>query len=648
MAQEQPNRPTPTLPSEGSRGSSQEGDEEFGEREITGGIMKLDEDLAKRVEVKKSLEYFPTESKVAKKQAMERERKSRRLAVLMLVTIILAGVGAFLGIWFGVVQKEDDEAEIDGLDEDDGRDSALYAKRTAMPSDFPMPTVSPNPTNFPTITPRPSEPVPPSETPSEAPTKLEKVFCSYDRCGFTWDNANSQCGKPCVEWNECGPGQNCFGSMDINLPCCSNALTLPPALTVRPTESPSASPTEGTPVPTVTPETATPTLTPTQAPVTSPVTAAPVVQAPPPTTPAPIETAAPTTLGCGNGNVGTGLCPIVGECCSQFGFCGTGVEFCGPTAAPTSPGATASPTTPPVPREDGPSRLIAYLGNWQPCPTRDQWEHYTHIVVSFAVTYTWAAEKNECSETCEIETPPICENAPQPDLLREWKNAGKIVLLSFGGAGMGGSWEGDVNDCWDYCFGREAQVVGRLTEIIVNELDIDGIDIDYEYHIDDHPERGFTRGAEARMFLGLLTQGLRASLPPGQIITHAPLDNELVPGTGYYDVLKQHSNMLDFLMPQYYNGIVKPLENFPGALMNFQTLTDDMFDSDPTKVVFGFCISDCSFTGSNVNGDEAARVLDQLQVFFPCNGGAFFWVADHDVDGQWSSAVSTQLQDNTC
>ena len=44
---------------------------------------------------------------------------------------------------------------------------------------------------------------------------------------------------------------------------------------------------------------------------------------------------------------------------------------------------------------------------------------------------------------------------------------------------MGGSWEGDVNDCWKYCFGRETQVVDRLVEI-VKENNIDGVDIDYE------------------------------------------------------------------------------------------------------------------------------------------------------------------------
>lgn len=44
---------------------------------------------------------------------------------------------------------------------------------------------------------------------------------------------------------------------------------------------------------------------------------------------------------------------------------------------------------------------------------------------------------------------------------------------------MGGSWAGDVNDCWLHCFGRETQVVDRLVQI-VTQLNLDGVDIDYE------------------------------------------------------------------------------------------------------------------------------------------------------------------------
>ena len=63
------------------------------------------------------------------------------------------------------------------------------------------------------------------------------------------------------------------------------------------------------------------------------------------------------------------------------------------------------------------------------------------------------------------------------------------------------------------------------------------------------------------------------------------------------------------------------------------------------QVVFGFCISDCSGTGSNVSSDQAVQVMSTLKAYnnneFMCNGGAFFWVASHD-DG-WSSNLVQEV-----
>ena len=47
---------------------------------------------------------------------------------------------------------------------------------------------------------------------------------------------------------------------------------------------------------------------------------------------------------------------------------------------------------------------------------------------------------------------------------------------------MGGSWDGDVNDCWEYCYGKEAKVVNRLVQI-VNNMGLDGVDFVFEYDI---------------------------------------------------------------------------------------------------------------------------------------------------------------------
>ena len=348
---------------------------------------------------------------------------------------------------------------------------------------------------------------------------------------------------------------------------------------------------------------------------------------------------------CGNANRGNGLCPDPSLCCSQWGYCGTGPSYCttpAPISQPMSvPIAPSPPTSSAVAGDD--SRLVAYLGNWQSCPTTAQVAKYTHILVAFAVTYTWAPAKNVCDKSCTIGTPvPICNNAPQPSLVAAWKASGKKIILSFGGAGMGGSWSGDVNNCWDYCFGKEDSVISQLTQIVQNQ-GFDGVDIDYEY---------FYSTAQQQNFISKVTTGLRTALPPGSIVSHAPMDSDLVPGKAYYEVLRSVSASLSFIMPQYYNGITRPvLDGIIGtgsgsvsALSHYTNLVNNLFGGDATKVTFGFCISDCSGTNSNANAQQAVKVMTDLKSYYACNGGAMFWVAENDNSGSWSVPVSAAVQ----
>ena len=149
-------------------------------------------------------------------------------------------------------------------------------------------------------------------------------------------------------------------------------------------------------------------------------------------------------------------------CCSQWGYCGTSEAYCGeccqnncdgqPPSPPSPSPPTPSPPTsnpPPSPGfnydadhgED--SRLIAYVGNWQACPTDEQIDAYSHIVIAFAVSYTWSPGKNNCDATCQVPSSlPLCGNQARPDLIDKWRGMGKKVIVSFGGAGMGGSWSG--------------------------------------------------------------------------------------------------------------------------------------------------------------------------------------------------------------
>eukprot|EP00751_Fragilariopsis_kerguelensis_P032483 CAMPEP_0170967898 /NCGR_PEP_ID=MMETSP0735-20130129/42922_1 /TAXON_ID=186038 /ORGANISM="Fragilariopsis kerguelensis, Strain L26-C5" /LENGTH=373 /DNA_ID=CAMNT_0011386795 /DNA_START=180 /DNA_END=1301 /DNA_ORIENTATION=+ len=122
------------------------------------------------------------------------------------------------------------------------------------------------------------------------------------------------------------------------------------------------------------------------------------------------------------------------------------------------------------------------------------------------------------------------------------------------------------------------------------------------------------------------------------------MEPDMVPGKAYYNVLRGVASSLDFLMPQYYNGVVESSTNFPGALSHFTTITNEMFDGDASKVVFGFCIYDCG--AFNLDGYQSADVMAKLSLTYSCNGGAFFWVANDDTNGGWSRIVKDQLDDN--
>ena len=191
---------------------------------------------------------------------------------------------------------------------------------------------------------------------------------------------------------------------------------------------------------------------------------------------------------------------------------------------------------------------------------------------------------------------------------------------------------------------------------------MDGIDIDYEYCYDvaggqhggcSQVDGVYYTDAKAQTFLRDITSKLRTKLDAlgtGYELTHAPMDSDL-DGTKYYDVLKERNADLDFLMPQFYNGISRPVsDGFAGsgtgavsAKSVYDTLVSDMFGGAPEKVVFGFCIDDCGGTGSNASGSQAVTVMQQVGTHYPCHGGAFFWVALKDYGGSWSDVVWAEI-----
>jgi hypothetical protein len=121
--------------------------------------------------------------------------------------------------------------------------------------------------------------------------------------------------------------------------------------------------------------------------------------------------------------------------CVQGQTCFAGTGCSGPTQSPVAP--TEPTATPYSVSAQGDNRMVAFLGNWQSCPTPEQYEKYTHIVISFAVSYAFNAAENQCSTSCTIGDPvPICNNQENQGLMDAWHADGKKVILSFGGAGM--------------------------------------------------------------------------------------------------------------------------------------------------------------------------------------------------------------------
>ena len=356
---------------------------------------------------------------------------------------------------------------------------------------------------------------------------------------------------------------------------------------------------------------------------------------------------------------------VMNHCCRYFHlfnfyylsflqYCGTTSDYCGACCqnGPCTSGPVPTPPTINPPTNNGgnynanhgeDSRLIAYVGNWEACPTAEQVDAYSHIIVGFAGTYTWADPKVFCDAQCNVgSTVPVCANAVNQGLVDQWRAAGKKVILSFGGASMGGSWSGDQNNCWDYCFGKEEALSTSLVNIVNNQK-VDGVDIDYEYCYDiagkqsgrcQQRDSSLYSDAKAQTFLNTLTSKLRTKLNALQasngynrgryIVSHAPMDSDLTPNTSaYFQVLKARNADLDFLMPQFYNGVTRPaLDGIAGtgsgavsAASIFSSLANDIFPAQPNKV--SVILSLTPFGSMQANRDRLLHFVGCIRTLHP-------------------------------
>ncbi len=291
-------------------------------------------------------------------------------------------------------------------------------------------------------------------------------------------------------------------------------------------------------------------------------------------------------------------------------------------------------------------RVVAFLANWEACPTPEQLAQYSHVVIAFAVSYTWTEGGNICDESCTLSPVDGCVGTPLPELVGQLHDAGIEVLVSFGGAGMGGVWEGTCGEmvkCWDHCLDQVDAVAAQLTTI-VGDNDLDGVDIDYEYCLDDPAYTGFVEG---------LTTELRASLDaafPGdhKLLTHAPMDSELEVGDPYHQIIANVAGDLDFLMPQYYNGGRSPFDaaQLEQIHAHYDALVEGPFGGDASRVVFGYCIEPgCVPVATQ---PAALEVTQQFDAWYPDNGGIFFWAHPDDTGAWFSEPFRSYYDANAC
>ena len=217
------------------------------------------------------------------------------------------------------------------------------------------------------------------------------------------------------------------------------------------------------------------------------------------------------------------------------------------TAAATKPSVTtASTSTSGTPNKNtttgGDKRIVAYIPNWVACPSASQLQHYTHAMVAFVVTYPrYVPGGDNCgnARTCTVQTAPGCGGKTLKQMTSDLQGMGLKVILSFGGAGMGGSWSTSVDTCWDYCLGKVDSLVNQLDAVMVSS-GADGLDVDYEYH---------TVAVKYQTFLNDLVVKLHAKMGSRVLLTHAPMDVDLCDKTldsqckpYYRDVLKAHAD----------------------------------------------------------------------------------------------------------
>jgi hypothetical protein len=248
------------------------------------------------------------------------------------------------------------------------------------------------------------------------------------------------------------------------------------------------------------------------------------------------------------------------------------------------------------------ARLIAWQTGWRDCNDAAG-SPYTHLIVGFQGTYT------SCKDSCQTYTfsldcsiperkQVLCKNKAfgaqeARDQVQTWKNANPNlkVLLSIGGDGQNKCWNADDHNTESTCNKDNAGTLVNDVKKLVDQHGFDGVDINFEAEANDNNMQ----------FLYEFTKQLRTAIGNEKIITHTPREVEEAKGTKYYDNLKNLKELIDFVIPQFYNGNSRKLNNV-GFDSNVQTMLSGLQEKfDAKQIIFGMC-----------NGDGCLRPEDSL------------------------------------
>ena len=307
-------------------------------------------------------------------------------------------------------------------------------------------------------------------------------------------------------------------------------------------------------------------------------------------------------------------------------------------------------------------KMMAYQAGWRSCYDSTN-TPFTHLIVGFQGTYTGCKDCQEykCSTDCTIpEMKPLCnlgsdvnmmmDSANAKTQVEKWQEDGLKVLLSVGGDGQNKCWDSSKDNTESSCTASNA---GNLATAIVNlvtKQGFDGVDVNFEPEAND----------DNMAFLVEFTRLLRTQLLPEKIITHAPPDSKVEKGTLYFNNLKNIKDNINFLLPQFYNGVANLQANgFDGKAQTLFTDLQGTSDEklfDAKQLVIGVCNGDgCDGHGlpdPTSTPHSVVTIVDQLNAFACPNGGIFLYSlvldagTNFDANG-WGNAAKTGHLD-TC